>query len=113
MYQDNKSAILLEKNGKLSSSKRTKHINVRYFFISDRIAKGDLKINWCATGNMIGDFMMKPVQGAPFRKFRDYIMGVTPVTERGNGHSKKKKSLASSSAEKGSPAEKRCHRSVL
>ena len=31
VYQDNKSAILLEKNGKMSSSKRTKHINIRYF----------------------------------------------------------------------------------
>jgi hypothetical protein len=31
IYQDNKSAILLEKNGKASSSKQTKHINIRYF----------------------------------------------------------------------------------
>ena len=28
MYQDNKSSILLEKNGKASGSKRTKHINI-------------------------------------------------------------------------------------
>jgi hypothetical protein len=27
LFQDNKSSILLEKNGKASSSKRTKHIN--------------------------------------------------------------------------------------
>ena len=31
MYQENKSAILLESNGKNSSSKRTKHIHVRFF----------------------------------------------------------------------------------
>ena len=31
IYQDNKSAILLEKNGKASSGKRTKYINMRYF----------------------------------------------------------------------------------
>ena len=31
MYQDNQSAILLENNGMCSSSKRTKHINMRYF----------------------------------------------------------------------------------
>lgn len=31
IYQDNKSSIILEKNGKASSSKRTKHINMRYF----------------------------------------------------------------------------------
>ncbi len=29
LYQDNRSAILLEKNGQASSSKRTKHIKIR------------------------------------------------------------------------------------
>jgi hypothetical protein len=36
VYQDNQSAILLERNGKASSSKRKKHINIRYFFVTDR-----------------------------------------------------------------------------
>ena len=31
LYQDNKSAMLLESNGHGSSSKRTRHINIRYF----------------------------------------------------------------------------------
>ncbi len=31
LYQDNMSAILLETNGKASSSRRTKHIKVKYF----------------------------------------------------------------------------------
>jgi hypothetical protein len=35
LFQDNKSSILLKKNGKASSSKRTKHINILYFFITD------------------------------------------------------------------------------
>jgi hypothetical protein len=39
LHQDNQSAILLEKNGKASSSKRTRHINIRYYFITDRIKK--------------------------------------------------------------------------
>ena len=39
VYQDNKSAILMEKNSKASSSKRTKHINSRYYFVTDRICK--------------------------------------------------------------------------
>jgi hypothetical protein len=55
LHQDNKSSILLEKNGKASSSKRTKHINIRYFFVTDRINKGELSVDWCLTGNMIGD----------------------------------------------------------
>ena len=37
IYQDNKSAILLENNGRLSSSSRMKHINVQYYFIKDVI----------------------------------------------------------------------------
>jgi hypothetical protein len=32
LYQDNKSAILLEENGKKSSGKRTRALNIRYFF---------------------------------------------------------------------------------
>ena len=32
IFQDNQSAILLEKNGKASSSKRTRHIKIRNFF---------------------------------------------------------------------------------
>jgi hypothetical protein len=35
VYQDNKSAILLEENGRRSSSKRTRHIHIQYFFITD------------------------------------------------------------------------------
>ena len=69
LYQDNKSAILLEKNGKASSSKRMKHINIRYFFITDRVKEGDVSLIWCPTGDMIGDYMTKPLQGALFRKF--------------------------------------------
>jgi len=79
LFQDNKSAMLLEKNGKASSGKRTKHINIRYFFITDRIAQGDVSIAWCPTADMIGDFATKPLQGALFKKLRDLIMGVVPV----------------------------------
>jgi hypothetical protein len=39
MFQDNTSSILLEKKGKASSSKRTKHINIQYLFITYRESK--------------------------------------------------------------------------
>ena len=42
IYQDNKSAMLLEENGRASSSKRTRHINIRYFFVADRIANQEI-----------------------------------------------------------------------
>ena len=88
LFQDNKSAMLLEKNGKASSTKRTKHINIRYFFITDRINQGEVSLEWCPTGDMIGDYMTKPLQGELFRTFRDQIMGVVPTKDPGPGKGK-------------------------
>jgi hypothetical protein len=79
LFQHNKSSILLEKNGKASSSNRTKHINIRYFFITDIVSKEEVSVVWCPTGDMIGDYATKPLQGALFRKFRDEIMGMVPA----------------------------------
>jgi hypothetical protein len=75
LYQDNKSAMLLETNGRASSSKRTKHINIRYYYVADRVAKGDLRVVWCPTDKMIADFLTKPLQGKAFVEFRDLLMG--------------------------------------
>ena len=76
VYQDNMSAILLEKNGQLSSSQRTRHIKVRYFFIKDRIADGEIHVVYCPTEDMLGDFFTKPLQGAKFIQFRKLILGL-------------------------------------
>ena len=37
VYQDNQSAILLEKNGRKSSRKRTRALNVRYFIVTYQV----------------------------------------------------------------------------
>jgi hypothetical protein len=79
LKQDNLSAIILEKNGRASSSKRTKHINVRYFFIRDRIASGEITVEHCPPTEMLADHFTKPLQGAMFRKFRAEIQGI-PVS---------------------------------
>ena len=75
LRQDNKSSTLLEQNGKISSGKRTRHINIRYFFITDRVNMKEISIGWCPTKKMVADFMTKPLQGSHFRNLRDYIMG--------------------------------------
>ena len=75
LYQDNKSTILLIDNGKRSSSKRTRALNIRYFFLTDQVEKGNLVIKYCPTGSMIADFQTKPLQGAKFDQFRSAIMG--------------------------------------
>ncbi len=78
VYQDNQSAILLEKNGKESSSRRTRHMNIRYFFITDRVKSGELVIRYCPTGEMLADHFTKPLQGEAFYKFRSQIMNMDP-----------------------------------
>ena len=78
LFQDNQSAMLLEQNGKYSSSQRTRHVNIRYFFIKDRIASGDVGVKYCPTELMYADFLTKPLQGSKFIMFRDAIMGITP-----------------------------------
>jgi hypothetical protein len=85
LFQDNKSSIILEKSGKASSSKRTKHISIRYLFITDRVNKKEVSVIWCLIGYMIGNYATKPLQGALFRNFRDQIMGVTPARDPGPG----------------------------
>ena len=49
LLQDNKSSMLLEKNSKASSGKRTQNINIRYFFITDRVNMKEVGIEWCPT----------------------------------------------------------------
>jgi hypothetical protein len=44
VYQDNQSAILLERNGRASIGRRTRHVNIRYFLVADRVKNGELKI---------------------------------------------------------------------
>ena len=79
IYQDNKSAILLENNGMASSTKRTKHINVRYFFVTDRVEKGEVTIDYCSTDKMIADFFTKPLQGRLFQQMRAWILNMKYV----------------------------------
>jgi hypothetical protein len=76
IFQDNQSTILLAKNGKRSSSKRTRHINIRYFFVADRVKSNEVSIEYCPTEEMDADFFTKPLQGSLFRKFRNRILNI-------------------------------------
>ena len=75
LYQDNKSAILLETNGKSSSSPQTRAMNICYFFLTNQIKQGNLEVEYVPTDNMIGNFFTKPLQGKQFTKFKKLIMG--------------------------------------
>ena len=74
LYQDNQSATLLEKNGKASSSKRTRHLNIRFFFVTDQVNKGNLSIKFCPTESMLADYFTKPLTGSQFQAQWKLIM---------------------------------------
>lgn len=79
--QDNMSAIQLERNGLKSSSKRTKHINVRYFYITDRLKAGDVSRAYKPTGDMESDYLTKALQGIAFHAHRKTLMGLDGINE--------------------------------
>ena len=78
VYQDNESAMILEKNGKRSSTKNTRHIEIRYFFVTDNIKRKKLSVEYCPTDTMLGDYYTKPTQGRKYKWQREKIMNLTP-----------------------------------
>ena len=69
LHQDNKSTILLQESGRNSAGKRSRALNVRYFFLMDQVENGNLRITYRPTDDMTADYMMKPLQGKRFCKF--------------------------------------------
>ena len=83
LYHDNMRAMLLENNGNKSITKNTKQINVRYYFIKDRVETGDVVTEHCPTEKMLGGHFTKPLQGALFSKFRVEIMNIPDELDMG------------------------------
>ena len=59
LQQDNESAIKLEKNGRMSAGQKSRHIDVRYFWIKDRVESSGITIQHCPTLEMLADFFTK------------------------------------------------------
>ena len=75
VYQDNKSSILLARNGRSSSTKHTKHMHIRYFYVTEQVRNKAIHITHCPTEEMVADFFTKPLQGSLLTKMRNYVMG--------------------------------------
>ena len=81
MYQDNKSAILMEINGRNSCTGNSRHVNIRYFWIKDRVDNDEVKVEYLPTHIMLADYFTKPLQGEQFKVLRGFIMGWRPMSE--------------------------------
>ena len=73
--QDNESAIRLERNGRASAGQKSRHINIRHFWLTDRFRHDKIKLEHCPTDSMLADFLTKPLQGNLFRRFRSVLLG--------------------------------------
>ena len=65
-----------------SSSKRTKLINVKYFYTTDQLKAGDIsRIIYKPTGDMESDYLPKTLQGNSFHTHRKTLMGLDGINE--------------------------------
>lgn len=73
IFEDNMSTISLIEKGR-SHNPATKHINIRYFFLKDRIDNNEVKIKYKPTHDMIADILTKPLQGTLFKTIRALLL---------------------------------------
>jgi hypothetical protein len=73
IYQDNLSCMALMKRGG-PGSERSRHINIRHFWLAERVDGGEVVIEHLGTEKMFANMLTKPVQGAQFASER---MGLT------------------------------------
>ena len=76
IYQDNTSAMKLMNNGRLSSGKRTRHFDIRLFYINDLIGRGECIVKYCPTEEMLADYMSKPLTGKAYKMNRKQILNL-------------------------------------
>ena len=75
IWQDNEDAERMAKNGKMSCSRKSRHIAIKFFWIHDRVKQGQIEVKHCPTDVMLADFFTKVLQGKRFDIFRRVIMG--------------------------------------
>jgi len=75
LYVDNQSTIKLI--GKPGNGNKTKHIELRFNFIREQVAKGNVKIEYLPTTEMISDILTKPLGTSAFVYLRSLLLGTS------------------------------------
>jgi hypothetical protein len=83
LYQDNMSAILLETNRRASSSKRTKHIRVKYFLIKDKVNQKEITTKHCPTKKMWTNINTKPFKCSGGMSWASLLITTAQVLQPG------------------------------
>ena len=69
IYQDNLSCMALIKRGG-PGSERSRHIHIRHFWLSEKVAEGEVELQHLGTEDVFANILTKPVQGAQFERER-------------------------------------------
>lgn len=72
LFQDNKSTITMSNNG--SGGKNSKHIDIRYFLIKEKIDEKSIELRYLETSNMLADILTKALNGSLFSKLRSRLL---------------------------------------
>ena len=68
---DNQSCIKMTEN--LVFHDKSKHIEIRYFYIRDMIHKGAIKLQYVTTDEQVVDVLTKPLSRVKFEYFCDKL----------------------------------------
>ena len=72
IYQDNMSCMALIKRGR-PGSERSRHINIRHFWVTDRVEDKEIVVRHLSTKKMFANVLTKPLQGSQFRSERNEL----------------------------------------
>jgi hypothetical protein len=71
LFEDNQGCIAMTRNP--VGHKRTKHVDIRYHFIREKVEQGQIILQYCPTAEMIADIFTKPLAGEKFSYLRDKL----------------------------------------
>ena len=74
VYQDNMSTLALVRRGR-PGSERSRHINIRYFWLKEKVSDGEIELQHIRTKEMCANLLTKPVQGQQFVKELEDLTG--------------------------------------
>lgn len=52
---------------------RTKHVEINYHFVRDKVAKGEIQVNFISTKDQLADLFTKPLPSKRFTFLRDKL----------------------------------------
>jgi hypothetical protein len=62
----------------------SKHIEIKYYFICDKVQEGEVKLQYIITDEQVADILKNPLSGIKFAYLRDKmgLVEITPIVER-------------------------------